>query len=297
MIVLENRPLRYFLSAFALTAQEPKLILWLHRSLVEHEVFRSLSPDQDGVRLIAADNDGGVFQGNLVSGSKFGFGGALEVGEWTRDFLPLMIPFPVCEHEDGPCHMCKGNPGDVTQCYFCNKTGKNTKVSYDSLWPVVSTLVLVFDAARSDEALFGPKPQQQPHPSQPLTVEMAANKKDGIFAISGMYGIPLVAWLATLPPSSRLEPVVTAMKTVDHRLFPFGPEDDFSFRVVAEQNGWLNISCRGEACGLHPDHHGIQPGRGVEFMCHNIDQPGQLMTLLAALAALTDMAILNHVAA
>lgn len=55
---------------------------------------------------------------------------------------------------------------------------------------------------------------------------------------------------------------------------------------VHNEDGWLNITCPGNGCGLNPGSLGIDPGRGYEFSSHNVDSPHQQLTLLAGLAAL-----------
>ena len=59
---------------------------------------------------------------------------------------------------------------------------------------------------------------------------------------------------------------------------------------IAYNNGWLNTSCPGDACGLHPADFSIERGEGYRFTCHNVDNPMQQITLLAGLAALHDKA-------
>jgi hypothetical protein len=289
MIDVHNRPVGYFLSARALRNQEPALMLWLHRSIVE-SVLPFFSDDKL-IQHIASENQVPQFQGYLAPGSQFGFGGVLRIGEWSQDFLPLTIPIPACEQEDGACHWCEGKLEEKVHCHFCSGSGKEDKFDGEPLWPIVTTLGMLFERMYFND-LFGPDSPEADPPLQLMLIELFADRSRSVFGMHGRYSIGLVAWLATFPQSTKLQPLVDAMNALEQRIFSLSADEDkYKTRAVAEQNGWLNISCRGNACGLHPHHSGIRPGRGVEFSDHNIDTPAQALILLAALAALTDMAM------
>jgi hypothetical protein len=86
--------------------------------------------------------------------------------------------------------------------------------------------------------------------------------------------------------------MVQTMRTVDERMEgEVKSFDEYYFQAYTQGNeGWLNVSCPGDACGLHPSNGYIDGERGYEFSCHNVDQPIQQFMLLAALAALHDLA-------
>lgn len=62
------------------------------------------------------------------------------------------------------------------------------------------------------------------------------------------------------------------------------------------ERGRFSVSCPGDACGLYSDEYSSHDGRmGHRFTCHNVDNPGQQLTLLAGLAALSDFVIKNKI--
>jgi hypothetical protein len=53
----------------------------------------------------------------------------------------------------------------------------------------------------------------------------------------------------------------------------------------------LIISVPGNACGIFPeDNYNWKVGEGRKFSSHNMDDPGQQIMILVALAILSDMA-------
>ena len=89
--------------------------------------------------------------------------------------------------------------------------------------------------------------------------------------------------------------MIEAMIKTWQKMFPtkkVDKYDRYSFRASVDyENGWLNVSCPGDACGLNPANScGGEDGRGYEFSCHNVDSPMQQLTLIAGLAALCDKA-------
>lgn len=87
----------------------------------------------------------------------------------------------------------------------------------------------------------------------------------------------------------RLVKMEDAMRKAYVRMLRADYLDSLSFRASVEnERGWLNVSCPGSACGLHPTDHFMRDGYGFEFSSHNVDTPAQQLTLLAGLAALHD---------
>jgi len=129
---------------------------------------------------------------------------------------------------------------------------------------------------------------------QLLTVETITHNDMHGGSLGGMYSVPLTSWLASkvtdLPERHVyvIPEMEKAMKTAYYHMLSRGPLDDHSFSAhIAYRGGWLNVSCPGNACGLHPSHsRSPDEGRGYEFSCHNVDSPAQQFTLLAGLAAL-----------
>jgi hypothetical protein len=110
-------------------------------------------------------------------------------------------------------------------------------------------------------------------------------------SLGGMFSIPLVRWLSRVRVNTQLEKVENAMKAAYNRMLGYRRYHRNDFRVwLADNQGWLNISCPGDACGLHPaDHYRSAHKEGYDFACHNVDSPMQQLTLIAGLAALCDL--------
>ena len=100
-------------------------------------------------------------------------------------------------------------------------------------------------------------------------------------------------FLSSFAPDTEIIEVRKAMIAVWKKMFgKLEAYDKYSFIAkVAYKDGWFNMSCPGDACGLHPaDNMGTVSGRGYKFSCHNVDNPMQQIALLAGLAVLCDKA-------
>lgn len=153
---------------------------------------------------------------------------------------------------------------------------------------ISASLTVLFNLLRkSDVETSAPFPQL-------LVVETITRRDLHGGSLWGKYSVPLVKWLDNCSSSgSDIPEVVAAMRlTYDcmlgNMLGKKSTDLRFSARV-ASKGGWLNISCPGNGCGLHPTEN-PQPNHGYDFHSHNVDTPIQQLTLLSGLAALHDRA-------
>ncbi|MEK7120809.1 MAG: hypothetical protein AAB840_01840, partial [Patescibacteria group bacterium] len=92
--------------------------------------------------------------------------------------------------------------------------------------------------------------------------------------------------------SGTIEAMLSAMKStwsvIDGGLRDYHRNEFSAYTQGA--NGWLNISCPGNACGLSPDSD-ISSSYllGYTLTPHNTDTPDQQITLLSSLASLHDL--------
>ena len=152
---------------------------------------------------------------------------------------------------------------------------------------ISASLAILFDLLQFPEyTTSSPVPQ--------LAVLQSGVNSNGMHGapLGGEFSIPVRKWLASLGEHTSISEMTESMRTAYRKMFPFRfryyHEHDFH-ASVDYHNGWLNISCPGNACGLNPTR--IEDGdKGYKFSCHNLDTPMQQITLLAGLAALHDRA-------
>lgn len=111
-------------------------------------------------------------------------------------------------------------------------------------------------------------------------------------SLSGGYLYPTGKWLASHKPGFEITSIKEAMISAYEKMH-HEKQDDMNricnFKATIDyENGWLNTSCPGDACGLHPERSPPNNEFGYRFSCHNVDTPFQQLTLLTGLAALCD---------
>jgi len=229
------------------------------------------------------DFDGNFgFDGNFVSRGK------------ENGFVRLAAKLPIIKIETkGKCSRCQGTGEDKFfdgRCSRCEGTGKEHKYDWLPAFRISATFTVFFLFARSFQKETGAgRPQL-------LTVQTRAERDMHGGSLSGAYSVDLVKWLGTLGEGATIEEMVKAMKKAYQYMFVEKENEvysRFSARITDRQ-GWLNVDCPGDACGLNPSHGAEydmkKGGMGYEFSCHNVDSPMQQLTLLAGLAALHDRA-------
>ncbi len=129
---------------------------------------------------------------------------------------------------------------------------------------------------------------------QLLTVETITEYGMHGGSLGGEYGKPLHKFLSTFEPGTSIEEMCMAMMLCYQRMWGLPPFQKHNFRArVDYENGHLNVSVPGNACGLNPSHgvlYDKKKTEGYKFSCHNTDDPVQQISLIAGLAALCDKA-------
>lgn len=224
----------------------------------------------------------------------FGFDHALQYQGHCDGFVELLAKAPVVKQKIGKrCPECKGSKRDPViggKCLRCGGTGER----YDYVWHDA------FATSASFSILFSLLAWMEIETSasfpQLLIVETITHNDMHGGSLGGMYSIPLTSWLASkgaeLPERHVyvIGEMIEAMKATYYHMLGKGVLDDHYFEAyIADNKGWLNVSCPGNACGLHPSYsRSPDEGSGYAFSCHNVDSPAQQFTLLAGLAALHD---------
>jgi len=286
MLTYETIPCWYELSFYGVN-RRPGLLLRIHTDFANRT--KEIPADVPGVvnfmELFGFKKFSGKFGGNL------GFEECLAYLGTKDNFLEYEIPAPlVKKFKDGPCAHCggTGRSEDLDrECLYC-ENGKESYYDYDAAFAVSATLTLFFEFMRFPDCETTAKIPQL------MTVGTSTTKESGGWYIGGDYSCELAAYLRSRP-NGTIPEMVLAMQIVHERME--GEIKSFyshSFRAYTQGNdGWLNVDCPGDACGLHPANCHTNGDRGYEFTCHNVDQPIQQFTLLASLAALHDLARLK----
>ncbi|MFC1775592.1 hypothetical protein ACFLY0_01930 [Patescibacteria group bacterium] len=224
--------------------------------------------------------------------SDFGFDGALHrIGEDT-EFIIFSGALPNARKNiDGKCLSCGGTGNssicDDEKCMICGGDGKNWEFDHNSLFTVSSSFIILFTAF----AGYCDYNTECEYP-QLMTVDMTAEKRSVYGAcIGGKFGIDLVKWMSTFNPNTKITEMIEAIKCAYGQMSGIVPDKYERFLASIDyENGWLNVSCPGNACGLNPSNGNVCAGEGYGFSPHNTDTPLQQLTLLAGLAALHDKA-------
>lgn len=224
--------------------------------------------------------------------SDIGFGGILKRKCDKGEFIEFSIQLPTLKNETGDCGFCSGSCKDSLfsngKCIHCGGSGKEYVIDWKGAFAVSATFNVVF----SYLSLFGYEDEETKCLlSQLMTINVTT--RTGIYggAISGTFSIDLVNWMSLFSPRYTIEEMVSAMRVAYGRIFAEKPDEFQRFRAsVDNENGWLNVDCPGNACGLNPSSGRMGKGYGYNFSPHNTDSPLQQLTLLAGLAALHDKA-------
>lgn len=261
------------------------IVLRVHSDFVKKtEVIPQESPIIAGfMEQFGFQTFGGEFTNDFGFDRSFAFKGIRNGFHEFRITLPVVRIFSKWK-----CRDCRGsghNKSYNRMCIACNGKGRENSFDYNRAY-AISASFTVFSALAYylDEAA-----ETTSSIPQILNVQTVTIRDMHGGSLSGEYSVFLGRYLSGLPVGTSVEKMVRAMKRaykiMDQGL---GPLPRFGASVDSD-NGWLNVDCPGDACGLHPSH-GLEDGRGYEFSCHNVDTPQQQLTLLAGLAALHDKA-------
>jgi len=193
---------------------------------------------------------------------------------------------------DEVCPECLGKKEDESgfDCLHCGGKGKKTYFDWKPAFAVSASFTLFFHLASFKMAR---EEATSCHSPQLILVNTMTEHNSHGGSLDGTYSIPLAKWLSSFEPNTEKKEMTQAMIRAWEKMF--GKVDGYDrhsfYAKVAYKNGWLNVSCHGDRCGLHPENSwGPESGRGYKFSCHNVDTPAQQITLLAGLAALCDRA-------
>ncbi len=282
MITHEDVQCWYELSWRPKTRDGPAILLRIHKEIVRD--FPRLSPDAPLVKQLMDNFEFKTFG----SSTRFGFENCFLVGQ-KGNFSEFLVHIPVIEKlTDRKCKSCKGSGKDKSvkgDCLFCDGRGRESEVDWHTAYAISATFTLLFSLIEYPERITGEKFPQL------LTVHTATIRDLHGGALGGDYSIPLVQWLSSFAPQTPIPEMGEAMRKAYVRMLGSRHLYAGSFWAsVDSKGGWLNTSCPGDACGLHPGHDALHDGHGYEFSSHNVDTPMQQITLLAGLAALHDRA-------
>lgn len=292
MITTENTPCFYEISWDAKT---PAIILRIHKDVarfVEEEkiTFNEQAP---GVISFKEQFKFKSFKGDFCG--NIGFDDAFVLLGGKNNFIEFLIKIPeVKKKTNKNCSECNGSgkrkdfSGEYVsgECLNCEGTGKKhiydwqQSLAISASFSILSSLFGIFEFRKESSATF----------PQLLTLKTITKEGDFGGSLGGVYSMVLCEWLNSLELGPVSE-IVQAMKGAYGRMVGLKKYNQFDFRANLDyQDGWLNISCPGNACGLNPTYGSIRKGEGYEFDSHNVDSPIQQITLIAGLAALHDRA-------
>ena len=244
--------------------------------------------DHPNVGYLAKELELPPFSGDF--GKDFGFGAQFRKIPSRNGFARFQIEIPRVRRQTGKrCPDCRGTGKDHLlagrECFDCRGAGMEHVIDYSTANAISATFTLF-----TMQAEYFQGQTSAPFP-QLLTVSTHTQPNMGGGSLHGMYGIPLCRFLCRLGERVRIPEMEQAMLTAYRYMLEPASYDtgNYDFRAQVERKGWLNVSCPGEACGLHPAHELVE-GRGYEVTSHNVDSPAQQITLLAGLAALHDQA-------
>ncbi len=267
--------------------KNPAIIVKIHKDFLP--VLFGIDPNSRIITSLMTDFRFSCFSTNIKEGV-FGFENVFRRTGKQGDFINFSVEIPLIEIATAePCRRCKGKKKDeFGVCYSCNGHGQETHLDWKTAYAISATFTCFFMLAslrtKKTEITSCNFPQL-------ILVDTITIRDMHGGSLSGAYSIPLVNYLKSLPVGTRLEPMTTAMITAYKKMFGgLRKFEQHDFRTeIHTENGWLNVSCPGDACGLNPaDPYDRRETTGYKFSCHNVDNPMQQLTLLAGLAALCD---------
>lgn len=309
----ENMPCIYELS---FDAESPAIIVRIHNEFMDR--WPKLLREAPIVKGFMQNFGFSVFKDGYKG--DFGFGSAFKrIGD-EADFAAFSVRIPVVEKiAKKVCPLCGGDKksffGQCTRCMgkgkldeacpeclekkddesgfdclYCGGKGKKTYFDWKPAFAVSASFTLFFELAGFKMAKEEATPCRFP---QLILVSTITKQSSHGGSLDGTYSIPLARWLSSFSENTGIPEMTEAMVWAWKKMF--GKVDEYDrhnfYAKVAYKNGWLNVSCSGDRCGLHPaDNWGPTSGEGYRFSCHNVDTPAQQLTLLAGLAALCDRA-------
>jgi len=310
----ENMPCIYELS---FDAKTPAIIVRIHNEFMDR--WPKLLGEAPVVVALMQQFGFSAFKSG-TDGGDFGFDSAFKRTVNEGDFAAFSVPIPIVQKVAekvcpicggdkkglfGTCTRCNGQGkldelcqecggtkklDDEFACVYCGGKGKKTYFDWKPAFAISASFTLFFELASFKMDKREATPCRFP---QLILVNTITVRSSHGGSLDGIYSIPLAKWIASFPENTEIREMTRAMVQAYQKMF--GKVDKYQMHSfwakVAHEDGWLNVSCPGNACGLHPaDSWGPEQGAGYKFACHNVDSPAQQLTLLAGLAALCDKA-------
>lgn len=216
----------------------------------------------------------------------FGFDGSLMNMGREGEFIRLRVALP--DFDRKTCGECGGSGRRDEEfyegkCLFCMGTGYQKVYRWQRAYAISASLEIFSRLTRF------PEEKTSSFLKQLLKIRVfCARDERLIVGLGGEFSIPLCDWF-------RKRGVGYVPEIVEAMEIAYSHMQDlpslYEFRAAIDYpNGWLNVSCPGNACGINPCHNAVREEGGYEFVDHNLDTPFQQLTLLAGLAALHDAA-------
>lgn len=236
------------------------------------------------------------FEWEFIDGwPRWGVGGCLQKEDGVDKSVRLSIPIPVVKKlKKEACTHCNGTGKDEDayrgECMWCFGKGRDHYYDYRVLEQISKTLTVLSECLHT--YAFG---KEKTDSSRKQILTFSTGFRQGFYPLCGIYSPHFADWIRStgeFSPGERMDDVAKAMLSTWKKMNGFKkngsiyPHTESEFWVSAYDSGWLNITCPGDACGLHPASTYVDNHGGYEFSCHNMDTPIQQLTLLAALAKL-----------
>ena len=265
----------------------------IHESCVRNAMV--LTKDMPMVEhfIEANDADGlfDSFSGDLRS-STFGFNESIRRVSSEGDYVRFLVPMPqvliktcfVCEDCSGTGERFLDGEKLNEKCLRCDGSGRKHVYDWRAAYLTSTSLFFLFNVLDLCEDSTAKELQHV------IIYLMSDPGRDGN-SVVGCFSIDLSDYLRQGSFDLMrviLPEVVQAMKVTYALILKLRKYDTHSF-IADVRDGFLSLSCPGDACGIHLSDHHDAPGKGREFMCHNVDSPLQALTLLAGISALVGL--------
>jgi len=273
--------------------EERSLLLRVHEDFIENT-----KPIPDNASIIQAYKRAFSFQtfvGDLRE--NFGFDNAFVNRGEREKFREFVVEIPIIKKTTNEnCENCKGSGKDDffdRECLYCEGEGKKFYYDWRGVNAVAASLgvffLLSFSAPKKDTSASFP---------QLFIIESSISRDRGA-SLGGTFSISLVDWIKSLNANKKavlnqiegvMEDIYCCMMGISEQRRDYLKH---SFRVrVGETNGYFYLDCPGDACGIYPSFSSSfsSEKQAYEFSSHNVDTPAQLITLIAGLAKLHDLA-------
>jgi len=283
-IVHEQLPCQYELSW---DADNKQIVLRIWRDLIaQMEILSSRSPfikvlkDQLGFETFSGQYD-----------RDFGFDRALKYLGEKDGFVAFAAPLCSVEIEtEKTCHWCHGSKIDPITgetCIPCGGTGREIRIVHEQVMAMSASLMLLLGYLIPADLKNVGSPKAH---LMDINLHVSCDDGRSRAGINGNFSKSLVAWLRKQPESRDFDELVEVMRQADEAMFLRHKSSQWNFRVhFRSSDGGLTLCCPGDACSTIVEWREPRD-EGYHFYDHNVDQCFQLLTLLAGLAGLHDLA-------